>query len=74
MFNEPISQEVIQHQDTLASQHGHLKTGKRIEVLLHGAGIKEHIQAKISRHYARKSVSVDSTSYFYPVNVSVKQG
>ena len=42
--------------------------------MLYGSGIKEHMVAKIGRHYSKKTVSVDSTCYYYPINVSVKQG
>jgi len=41
-------------------------------VILYGQGCKGHIQAKMSTMYAKKTVSVDNTNYFYPVNVTVK--
>jgi hypothetical protein len=47
---------------------------KRYDVILFGPGCKEHIQAKMGRNYSKKTVSVDSTSYYYAVNCSIKPG
>ena len=44
-----------------------------VDIILFGAGCKEHIQARMSStRFMKKIVSVDSTGYFYPINVSVK--
>lgn len=70
---EPLSLEITQACDIL-SQGTYLNGPKAYEVILYGPGCKDHIQAKISRTYVRKAVSVDHTSYFYQVNCSVKPG
>ena len=50
------------------------KKGGGVDVILYGVGCKEHIQAKMSStRFMKKIVSVDSTGYLYPINVSVKQ-
>jgi hypothetical protein len=68
---EPLSHEVTHSSDMFAQSSGNPKW---LEVMLYGPGCKEHIQARIGRNFSRKTVSVDHTSYFYPVNCSVKSG
>ena len=53
--------------------HDVVSNKRGIDILLSGPGCKEHIQARMSsKQYQRKVVSVDSTGYYYPINVSLK--
>ena len=55
--------------------HDVAATKRGIDIILSGPGCKEHIQARMSsKQYHKKVVSVDSTGYYYPINVSLKPG
>jgi accessory colonization factor AcfC len=47
-------------------------SSKNFEIILYGTGCKNHIVAKMAKQYVRKTVHVDVTLYYYPINVSVK--
>ena len=56
------------------SLNNHGPSAKQFEAILYGPGYKNHIVAKISKQFAKKTVHVDETLYQYSINVSVKHG
>lgn len=56
------------------SLNGMGPSSKNLEVVLYGHGCKNHIVAKMGKNFIRKTVHVDVTLYYYPINVSVKNG
>jgi len=68
-LKEPLAHDVMQLSLNNMGPHS-----KNFEFLLWGQGCKSHIVAKMAKQYIRKTVHVDVTLYYYPVNVSVKNG
>lgn len=66
--------EPLPHSAMSLSLNGMGPSSKNLEVILYGQGCKNHIVAKMSKNYIRKTVHVDVTLYYYPINVSVKNG
>jgi accessory colonization factor AcfC len=68
-LKEPLAHDVL----TL-SLNNQGPNSKNIEIILYGQGCKNHIVANMAKQYVRKTVHVDVTLYYYPINVSVKNG
>ena len=45
-----------------------------VDIILAGDGIRGHILARLSTRFQKKTVSLDSTAFYYGVNVNVKKG